>query len=35
VEVLWEFLIEDVEHVRPAHDWVYSEDITFEVSAIV
>jgi len=35
VEVLREFLIEDIEHVRPAHDWVYSENITFEVSAIV
>jgi len=27
VEVLREFLTEDVEHVRPAHDWVYSENI--------
>jgi len=35
LEVLREFLIEDVEHVRPSHDWVYSENITFEVSAIV
>ncbi len=25
LEVLREFLIEDVEHVRPSHDWVYSE----------
>ena len=35
LEVLREFLIEDVEHVRPSHDWVYSENITFEVSASV
>lgn len=35
VEVLREFLIENVEHVRPSHDWVYSENITFEVSASV
>jgi len=35
LEELREFLIEDVEHVRPSHDWVYSESITFEVSAIV
>jgi len=27
VEVLREFLTGDVEHVRPAHDWVYSENI--------
>ena len=27
VEVLREFLIEDIEYVRPAHDWVYSENI--------
>jgi predicted RNase H-like HicB family nuclease len=25
LEVLREFLIEDVEYVRPSHDWVYSE----------
>ena len=35
LEELREFLIEDVEHVRPSHDWVYSESITFEVIAIV
>ncbi|MBA5941956.1 MAG: hypothetical protein H0M93_01280 [Methanophagales archaeon] len=35
MEVLREFLVEDVEHVRPSHDWVYSENITFEVSASV
>ena len=35
LEVLREFLIEDVEHVRPSHDGVYSENITFEVSASV
>ena len=35
LEVLREFLIEDVEHVRPSHDWVYSDNITFEVSASV
>lgn len=31
--VLREFLIEDVDFVRPSHDWVYSENITFEVKA--
>jgi len=35
LEVLREFLIDDVEYVRPSSDWVYSESITFEVSAIV
>lgn len=33
VEILREFLIEDVEYVRPSDDWVYSENITFEVEA--
>ncbi|MEA1906349.1 MAG: type II toxin-antitoxin system HicB family antitoxin [Euryarchaeota archaeon] len=33
LEVLREFLIEDVEYVRPSYDWVYSENITFEVEA--
>ena len=35
VAVLREFLVEDVEHVRPSQDWVYSENITFEVGASV
>lgn len=35
LDVLREFLIEDVEQVRPSHEWVYSENITFEVSASV
>jgi len=35
MEVLREFLVEDVEHVRPSHEWMYSENITFEVSASV
>ena len=34
-DVLREFLIEDVEHVRPSHDWAYSETIAFEVRASV
>ena len=33
LESLREFLIDDVEYVRPSSDWVYSESITFEVSA--
>ena len=33
LEVLREFLIEDVEYVRPSCDWAYSENITFEVEA--
>ena len=33
LEILREFLIEDVEYVRPSDDWVYSENITFEVEA--
>jgi predicted RNase H-like HicB family nuclease len=33
LEILREFLIEDVEYVRPSDDWVYSENITFEVKA--
>lgn len=32
-EILREFLLEDVEQVRPAQDWTYSETIAFEVSA--
>ncbi len=35
VEILREFLIEDVEYVRPSDDWVYSENITFEVEALL
>lgn len=31
IEVLHEFLMEDVEYVRPSPDWFYSENITFEV----
>jgi len=31
-DVLREFLIEDVEHVRPSQEWAYSETIAFEVS---
>ena len=34
LEILREFLLEDVEYVRPSDDWVYSESITFEVGAI-
>ena len=34
LEILREFLLEDVEYVRPSDDWVYSETITFEVGAI-
>jgi len=34
LEVLREFLIEDVEYVRPSYDWAYSENITFEVEAV-
>ena len=33
LEVLREFLIEDVEYIRPSPDWVYSENISFEVKA--
>ena len=33
LEILREFLLEDVEYVRPSDDWVYSENITFEVEA--
>jgi len=35
MEILQEFLIEDVEYVRPSDDWVYSENITFEVEALL
>jgi len=34
LEILREFLLEDVEYVRPSDDWVYTENITFEVGAI-
>jgi predicted RNase H-like HicB family nuclease len=33
LKILREFLLEDVEYVRPSDDWVYSENITFEVEA--
>lgn len=33
VEVLREFFIEDVDFVQPSQEWVYSENITFEVKA--
>jgi predicted RNase H-like HicB family nuclease len=35
LDTLREFLIDDVEYVRPSSDWIYSESITFEVSASV
>jgi len=35
LEILREFLLEDAEYVRPSDDWVYSENMTFEVEAIV
>lgn len=35
VDILREFLLEDVECVRPSSAWVYSESITFEVCASV
>ena len=34
LEILREFFLEDVEYVRPSDDWVYSENMTFEVEAI-
>ncbi len=34
LENLREFLLEDAEYVRPSDDWVYSENMTFEVEAI-
>ena len=34
LEILREFLLEDAEYVRPSNDWVYSENMTFEVEAI-
>ena len=33
LDILREFLMDDVECVKPSPDWVYSESITFEVSA--
>jgi len=33
LEVLREFLVEDVEYVRPSRDGIYSENISFEVEA--
>jgi len=35
VDILREFLMDDVECVRPSSGWVYSESITFEVCASV
>ncbi|HNR57543.1 MAG: type II toxin-antitoxin system HicB family antitoxin [Methanothrix sp.] len=35
LDILREFLIDDVEYVRPSSNWFYSESITFEVSASV
>ena len=35
LEVLREFLLEGAEYVRPSNNWVYSENITFEVEAVV
>ena len=34
LKILREFLLEDAEYVRPSDDWVYSENMTFEVEAI-
>ncbi|MBU0566690.1 type II toxin-antitoxin system HicB family antitoxin [bacterium] len=33
LEILHEFLIEDVEVIRPSAEWTYSENISFEVLA--
>ena len=35
LDVLRDFLMDDVECVRPSSEWVYSESITFEVCASV
>ena len=35
VDILREFLLDDVECVRPSSSWVYSESITFVVCASV
>ena len=35
LDILREFLMEDVDCVRPSSSWAYSESITFEVSASV
>lgn len=35
MEILRDFLMDDVEYVRPSSSWVYSESITFEVCASV
>lgn len=35
LNILREFLMDDVECVRPSPDWIYSESITFEVCASV
>jgi predicted RNase H-like HicB family nuclease len=34
LEILREFLLKDAEYVRPSDDWVYSENMTFEVEAV-
>lgn len=34
LDIIREFLMDDVECVRPSPDWIYSESITFEVCAI-
>ena len=35
MDILREFLLDDVECVRSSSNWVYSESITFEVCAVV
>ena len=35
LDLLREFLIDDVEYIRPSPDWAYSESITFEICASV
>lgn len=35
LSLLHEFLVEDVELIRPSQDWSYSENISFEVFANV
>jgi hypothetical protein len=34
-DLLREFLIDDVDYVKPSREWKYSESITFKVSASV
>ncbi|MBU0600550.1 type II toxin-antitoxin system HicB family antitoxin [bacterium] len=33
LEILHEFLVEDVDVIRPSQDWTYSESLSFEVLA--